>query len=129
MLTRAEGAALFDRRREAWLSEDRDAYLACWSDDMTFRSPMHDPPLIGRAAYAELVAQSAAVMRPLAFDVHHLAAVGDAILAEWTIHMAARASGREASWDGMSRAEYRDGLIVAWREYWSPADVQAASAR
>lgn len=129
MLTRAEAAALFDRRREAWLAEDEDAYLACWAEHMTFRSPIHDPPLVGRAAYAELVEQSTSVVRPVAFDVHQLATVGDVVLAEWTIRVASRANGHEASWDGMSCAEYRDSLIVTWREYWNPADVHAVDGR
>lgn len=120
-------AARFDRRRLAWLAEDLEAYLDCWADDMRFASPVHDPPLVGRVAYAALVRRSAAAVRPVAFDVHHLAVDGDVVLAEWTIRIADRRSGREAGWDGMSRARYRDGLIADWREYWNPADVRAAT--
>jgi uncharacterized protein (TIGR02246 family) len=121
MLTHAEAAALFDRRREAWLQEDLGAYLACWAEDMTFSSPLHDPPLEGRGAYAALVEQSATHVQPLRFDVHHVAAVGDVVLAEWTSTVVQRANGAPLGWDGMSRAQYRDGLITRWREYWDPA--------
>jgi uncharacterized protein (TIGR02246 family) len=123
MLTHAEAAALFDRRRKAWLQEDLAVYLACWAEDMTFASPMHDPPLVGRAAYAALVEQSAQHVQPVRFDVHHVAAVGDVVLAEWTIAVVRRASAESHQWDGMSRAQYRDGLITCWREYWNPAEL------
>lgn len=127
MLTRAEAAALFDKRREAWLAEDIGGYLACWAEDMTFASPMHDPPLEGRAAYEALVRASAETVRPLSFDVHQLAAVGNMVLAEWTITVEGRASGERVCWRGMSSAEYHDGLIVTWREYWNPADLRGVT--
>lgn len=123
MLTHAEAAALFDRRRDAWLAEDLDAYLACWDEQMTFGSPMHSPPLRGRDAYATLVRGSAAVVRPLRFDVHHLAVHGEAVLAEWTITVEHRPTGQSMRWRGMSAATYRDGRILTWREYWNPADL------
>jgi ketosteroid isomerase-like protein len=50
------------------------------------------------------------------------------VLAEWVISVEHRASGQQITWRGMSRCTIRDGLIVAWREYWNPADVAAASA-
>jgi limonene-1,2-epoxide hydrolase len=127
-MTHADAAALFDRRRRAWLAEDEAAYLDCWTEDMRFASPVHVPPLVGRAAYAALVRRSGAVIRPVAFEVHHLALDGQVVLAEWTIRVADRTSGREAGWDGMSRAWYQDGRIAEWREYWNPADVRAATA-
>jgi ketosteroid isomerase-like protein len=103
------------------LQEDLAVYLACWAEDMTFSSPLHDPPLEGRGAYAALVEQSATHVQPLRFDVHHVAAVGDVVLAEWTITVVQRANGEPLVWDGMSRAQYCDGLITRWREYWDPA--------
>ncbi|HEV7733233.1 MAG TPA: nuclear transport factor 2 family protein [Candidatus Binatia bacterium] len=123
MLTHAEATALFDRRREAWLAEDTDAYLACWADDMTFASPMHDPPLRGRDAYATLVRGSAAMVRPESFDVHHLAVHADTVLAEWTITVIHRPTNATMQWRGMSTCTYRDDRIATWREYWNPSDI------
>lgn len=121
MPTHAEAVDLFDRRRLAWLGEDLDGYLALWADDMTFGSPVHADPLRGRAAFAELVRRSNATAKPLRFDVTHLAVHGDMVLAEWSIAMTHRETGRVIAWDGMSVAEIRDGLIRTWREYWNPA--------
>lgn len=122
-LTDAEADALFARRRDAWLLEDTDAYLACWAEDMTFVSPMHPEALRGRSAYAELIRGSGAAVRPLRFEVEHLAVRGDVVLAEWIIEAEHRASGARLRWRGMSSCGYRDGLIVWWREYWNPADL------
>lgn len=123
----ADVLAWFDRRRRAWLAEDLATYLDCWADDLRFVSPVHPAPIVGRAAYAALVRRSAATLRPVAFDVHHLARDGDVVLAEWTIRVAVRATGREGGWDGMSRSRHRAGRIVDWREYWDPAAVRTAT--
>jgi ketosteroid isomerase-like protein len=121
MLTMAEANALFARRRDAWLAEDIEVYLDCWAEDMTFASPVHQEPVRGRDAYAALIRASAAAVRPLRFDVEHLAVRGDVVLAEWEIEAEHRASGSVLRWRGMSAAGYRDGRIVWWREYWNPA--------
>ena len=123
MVTRTEVLALFAARRDAWLRGDLDAYLALWAEDMTFQSPVHAEPLRGRTAFADLVRQSLAVARPVAFDFTHIAVVRDVVLAEWRIAIERRDGGRRIEWSGMSVAEVQDGLIRRWREYWNPADV------
>jgi uncharacterized protein len=119
MLTRDDAIALFEKRRDAWLREDVDGYLALWAEDMTFQSPVHPAPF-DRAAFGDLIRQSAAVSRPLRFEFDHIAVHGPMVLAEWTIAIERRADGRTLGWRGMSVAEIRDGLIVMWREYWNP---------
>jgi len=126
MPTIDEAWALFDRRRDAWLREDLEAYLDCWTDDMTFESPVHRPPICGREAYASLIRASAAAVRPVRFDVQNLAVADDVVLAEWEIEAEHRASGGRLRWRGMSAAGYRDGRIAWWREYWNPADLVPA---
>jgi uncharacterized protein (TIGR02246 family) len=125
MVSLADAAALFDQRRRAWLDEDLDAYLALWTDDMAFQSPVHAEPLRGRPAFAALVRASAARSRPVRFDFQHIAVVGDVVLAEWTITVARRDDGREVTWRGMSACGLRAGRIAWWREYWNPMDVAA----
>ena len=122
-MTRTEALALFAARRDAWLRGDLHAYLALWAEDMTFQSPVHAEPLRGRTAFADLVRQSLAVARPVAFDFTHIAVVRDVVLAEWRIAIERRDGGRRIEWSGMSVAEVQDGLIRRWREYWNPADV------
>src|SRR5215470_3158123 len=117
MVTYDEAIRLFDARRRAWLAEDVDAYLALWAEDMSFQSPVHADPLQGREAFAALVRQSVAFSRPVRFDFEHIAVHGDFVLAEWSIAIERRDSGKQLEWCGMSVAEIRDGLIHSWREY------------
>ena len=121
MLSHEDALALFERRRRAWLAEDLDAYLALWTEDMTFQSPMHAEPLRGRSAFAELVGRSLATTRPVRFDLEHLAVRDDAVLAEWCIAVERRGSGGRIEWRGMSVAKMHEGRIAVWREYWNPA--------
>src|SRR2546430_11856687 len=93
MLSHDDALALFERRRRAWLDEDLDGYLALWTEDMTFQSPLHAEPLRGRSAFAELVGRSLATTRPVRFDLEHLAVWGDVVLAEWCIAIERRGSG------------------------------------
>jgi len=123
MPSREEALALFERRRQAWLREDLEGYLALWAEDMSFQSPVHAEPLRGRTAFADLVRRSFAAFRPLRFDFTHVTVHGPHVLAEWTIAVERRDGGRRVEWWGMSVAEIRDGLIHRWREYWNPADL------
>ena len=127
MPTRDEALALFERRRQAWLAGDVEAYLALWAPDMRFRSPTHPEPL-DRLGFAALVRRSLAAARPLSFDFSHVAVNGDMVLAEWRIAVE-RSDGERVVWWGMSVAEVRDGLIFDWREYWNPADVARATGK
>jgi ketosteroid isomerase-like protein len=113
-----EAAAVFERRRRAWLAADVDAYLACFADDLEITVPGRDEPIRGIEAYGKLVRASFGWARPRSFEFHHLAvAGGDVVLAEWTI------STEKATWRGMSTCALADGRIRWWREYWDPAQL------
>jgi limonene-1,2-epoxide hydrolase len=79
--------------------------------------------LRGREAFGQLVRESMRMMRPVAFEVHHLAVYDNVMLAEWTIAAEHRQSLRRLEWGGMSVAETAGGAITRWREYWNPADL------
>src|SRR2546425_12212371 len=109
MLSHDDALALFERRRRAWLDEDLDGYLALWTEDMTFQSPLHAEPLRGRSAFAELVGRSLATTRPVRFDLEHLAVWGDVVLAEWCIAIERRGSGGGGGRGGRRRRQVRGG--------------------
>jgi uncharacterized protein (TIGR02246 family) len=120
-----EARRAFDRRRAAWLAEDLDGYMDCWTDDMIIDVPGRR--ITGKDAYRELSASSFAWARPVAFDFHHLAVDGDVVLADWTITVERRSDGQEVKWRGMSACELRNGQITWWREYYEdPAALRTA---
>lgn len=122
-MTRTEALELFERRRDAWLAGDLDAYLALFAPDLVFQSPAHAQPLVGREAFEAPVRSSATHLEPLEFVFTDLAVDGDVVLAEWRIAARHRASGRRVEWWGMSTCTIRDGRIARWREYWNPKDL------
>jgi ketosteroid isomerase-like protein len=119
--------AVFDRRRQAWLAEDVAAYLDCWVDDLVLETPGR--VVRGRADYEALVRGSLGWAKPRAFEVHHLAAAGDVVLADWTITVERRADGQAVAWRGMSVCELRDGRILWWREYYEDPAALGRAAR
>ena len=123
MLTYESACDLFEQRRLAWLREDLERYFALWAEDMTFRSPVHTQALRGKQAFVELVRQSMEIMQPVSFEVRALAVQGDLLLAEWQIAARHRASNKMIEWEGMSSARVESGLIIDWREYWTPSDL------
>lgn len=123
MPSRDEAVRLFEKRRDAWLAEDLDTYLALFAPDLSFQSPVHAEPMLGRDAFAALVRGSNERVRPVFFDFGHIAVEGDWVLAEWRIGIEDRKSGRRLEYDGMSSCRIVDGSIVWWREYWNPADL------
>jgi uncharacterized protein (TIGR02246 family) len=122
-LTRETAREIFERRREAWLANDAEAYMALWADDMVIELPGRDP-IRGKAAYASLIDDSMRSMRPVSWVFHHLAVDGDRVLAEWTIEGEFIAKSRTVRWRGMSVCRLERGLICEWREYWDPAALR-----
>jgi ketosteroid isomerase-like protein len=126
VLDHAEAVRLFERRRDAWLAGDLDAYLDLFAPELSFQSPVHAQPLLGRDAFADVVRRSHDNVRPLFFDFDRIAVHGDFVLAEWRIGIEQRATGRRLEYAGMSSCRIADGRIVWWREYWNPADLGLA---
>jgi ketosteroid isomerase-like protein len=128
-LTVDEAAALFERRRLAWLAADVEAYLACFADDLEITVPGRDEPIRGLEAYARLVRRSFAWAAPRSFVFHHLAvSAEEVVLAEWSISTERVDDGGRSSWRGMSACGIDAGRISWWRERWDPAQLRQASA-
>ncbi len=123
-LNRAEVEDLFERRRQAWLSGDADAYLALWADEMQIHLPGRADPICGKADYAKVIEQSNKNLIPLSWEFHRLAIDGDHVLSEWTISGEVRKTGKTLTWRGMGICLIEDGLIHVWREYWDPAQLK-----
>jgi len=128
VLDRDEAVRLFERRRDAYLAEDLDAYIELFAEDLVLKTPMGEP-IRGREAFRELVRRSYGVTRPVSFEFHEIAVHGPKVLAEWTITLENKADRKQLSYRGMSVCELRDGLIQSWREYYDPADLRPPAGR
>jgi ketosteroid isomerase-like protein len=124
-ITPSEARELFQRRRQAWLASDAEAYMALWAEDMRIKLPGRAEPIRGKAAYSRVIEESMRHMRPVSWEFHRLAVDGDHVLAEWTIEGEYIAREKLVRWSGMSVCRIEDGLIHEWREYWDPAAVRA----
>ena len=107
---------VFQRRVDAWLAEDVDAYLACWHDDMVLTLP-GGRVVEGIDAYRRLVEGSFLWAAPVSFDVHALAVDGSCVLADWTIRARRHEDDVVVEWRGLSICELRDAKIAWWREH------------
>jgi ketosteroid isomerase-like protein len=123
-----DARALFERRRAAWLAEDVDAYLACFSDDVVLEVPGRT--VRGRGEYEPMARSSFAWARPRSFDFHHLAlGPDDVVMADWTITVERRSDGAPVTWRGMSVCTIVDEHITTWREYYEDPVGLGTAAR
>ena len=114
----AVARAAFAERVRAWVAADVEAYLACWTDDMTITIPGRYAPIAGKDIYRKILMQSFAWARPVDFVVHHLAVEPPVVLAEWTIRAQRSGDGVTVEWHGASACGMDpDGRIEWWREY------------
>ena len=114
-MDRTEAVTLMEKRREAWLRQDLDAYLSLFSDDFVFSDGTGQSH--GRASWEELNRRNAERVLPVSWEFHELAVHGSNILAEWTLTLEPRGTGTRVSLKAMSISETRDGLFAANREY------------
>jgi uncharacterized protein (TIGR02246 family) len=126
-LTIDDARAVFERRRQAWLSEDLEAYLGCFAEDVVLETPGRT--VRGHAEYEPMTRMSFAWAKPVSFEFHHLAVTDDVVLADWTIAVARRSDGGLVEWRGMSACELHDGKILWWREYYDDPAALAKAAR
>jgi ketosteroid isomerase-like protein len=121
-------AFFFQRRVDAWLAADLDAYMDCWAEDMVITLPTGE--IRGRDRYRKLVAGGFAWAAPVSFDVHHLGFDGPVALADWTIRARRTEDSALIEWRGLSVCEFRDDKIIWWREHHlaPPAPVVTNSA-
>jgi ketosteroid isomerase-like protein len=113
---RAQAVALIERRRDAWLREDVDAYLSLFHDEFAFF--VNGVELVrGRLALENAVRRSYLRFRPVSWEFHEIAAHGPHVLTEWSATMEDRGTGARRSLRAMSICEMRDGLTTWQREY------------
>jgi hypothetical protein len=114
-----DAVALLEKRRDAWLQRDVDAYVSLFSEDFVSADGSHQTS--GRTEWAEVVRQSDERAIPIDWEFHAIAVHGSNILAEYTVTMEPKGTGVRRSVRGMSISEVRGGTFVSHRDYRWPA--------
>lgn len=99
-----------------------EAMYQGWAADAVFTDPVTPPTgLDGLRAVFEQVHRQCDQVRTM---LHTRIAAASYLILEWTITYRGRRSGRVGKMDGTSWVELRDGLIVAWRDYWDTEQIR-----
>jgi hypothetical protein len=106
---------LMEKRYDAWLRQDLDAYLKLFSEDFVFTDGAEEGR--GRESWGEVNRSSYERYSPVSWEIHELAVHGSNILAEWTVTIAPRGADNHVALRGMSISETQDGLLTSNREY------------
>ncbi|MCV7113396.1 nuclear transport factor 2 family protein [Mycolicibacterium setense] len=104
----------------AWATNDVDEVMSHFADDATFDIGPDWPKLAGREAIYDLMKVFFGRGKVVDLEIRHLAVDGDVVLMERFDHWVME--GTPLSWPVMGSYQVRDGKIVAWREYFWPAD-------
>ena len=104
----------------AFATKDRPTIERLLADGAVYHNVGMEPA-VGKAASMALIDGFLDMSESLRFEIHHLAADGDFVLTERTDTLTV--NGNAAPIAVMGAFEVRDGLIVAWRDYFDMALV------
>jgi len=98
----------------AFGAKDLDAIAGLLADDVVYHNVGMEPA-VGKEASLAAITGFLDMSESLVFDIHRLAADGDTVLTERTDTFTI--NGVKAPIAVMGTFELRDGLVVAWRDY------------
>jgi len=98
----------------AFGAKDLDAIAGLLADDVVYHNVGMEPA-VGKEASLASIKGFLDMSESLVFDIHRLAADGDTVLTERTDTFTI--NGVKAPIAVMGTFELRDGLVVAWRDY------------
>jgi limonene-1,2-epoxide hydrolase len=98
----------------AFATNDVDTIAGLLADDVVYHNVGMEPA-VGKEASLASIKGFLDMSESLAFDIHRIAANGDTVLTERTDTFTI--NGVKAPIAVMGAFDLRDGLIVAWRDY------------
>ena len=114
-MERAESVALIRNFIEACVRADPDEFAGYFTEDAAWwNAPWK--PVQGREAIRETLRRGAEQMAALPWEIKHIVADGDVVMAERVDNF--MAGGTRVSVPCVGVFELRDGKIAAWRDYW-----------
>jgi limonene-1,2-epoxide hydrolase len=102
-----------------------EAFLSVFAEDVVYHYHVGSRPLIGREWVRKFLAKYWANHTKTSWVIEHHAECGDRLLTEGR-EVYTNADGVEVSHPYMGIIEFREGKIVAWRDYFQMADPNAA---
>ena len=109
---KTETETLVERHDAAWNSQDVDALIGCYTDDVVFQNhTAGEQPIEGRAAVQAHIAGIFARWPDMRFSSRRLYLSDECCTSEWTA-TATTADGRRIEWDGVDVMPIRDGAIA-----------------
>lgn len=114
-MERAANIALIRSFIEACVRADPDEFAGYFAEDATWwNAPWK--PIKGREAIRETLRRGAEQMSALPWEIRHIVADGDVVMAERVDNFLAGETRVSVPCVGVF--ELREGKITAWRDYW-----------
>lgn len=110
-----ENLALIRRFIEACVRAEPEEFASYFTEDATWwNAPWQ--PVKGRETIRETLRRGASRMKALPWEIRHMVADGDIVVAERVDHFLV--GERRVSVPCVGIFELREGKIAAWRDYW-----------
>ncbi|MGQ0836898.1 MAG: limonene-1,2-epoxide hydrolase family protein [Gammaproteobacteria bacterium] len=119
-------AAFLDVIR-AWKRRDLEGVLAKLADDIVWYSRVGAPPIVGRAAVRKALEGIGSKRTQENWRIFHHAVNGERLFAEG-VDDYIDDKGRRVAVPYAGVTEFRDGLIVGWRDYFDIATLERQKA-
>jgi len=125
-MERAESIALIRSFIEACVRADPDEFAGYFTEDaIWWNAPWK--PIKGREAIRETLRRGAEQMTALPWEIRHIVADGDIVMAERVDNFLAGETRVSVPCVGVF--ELRDGKIAAWRDYWDLKQFEQQMAK
>ena len=126
-LTLERATEITDRRNQAVVACDIDAFLALWADECVVEGPEHR--LEGKASLRAAMEGSWTAMQPIEMVTRSLAVQGNAMFYEFAMLSEVRATSDRILLSGMTYHQVdAAGRLKLCREYFDPVGKRRASA-
>ena len=130
-MSEQDNAAIAQRGYEYFMSGDVPSLVSIFADDVVWDMPkIENVPFsgkqIGSAAVAGFFQLLGENQEPLSFNRESFVAQGDKVVVLGNYVWKVKATGREFSGDFAHAFTFRDGKVVAFREYLDSAALAAA---
>jgi limonene-1,2-epoxide hydrolase len=110
----------------AWVRGDRDAMAKAYADDIVWYPNRSMDPVHGKAAMMEFMVKFGRGMTDVYYEQTNMVESGNLLFVEGTENYTKK--GRKVRLPYAGVVEFRDGKIIAWRDYFDMKSLEAQLA-